>query len=372
MKNSIHALTGAVAISLAFTAFDAEAKTIRAVSGFGPSHVMATTAFPKMDEKLREFTDGEWKVRDTPSGLISVGEMNKGLKDSVVEMGTMVLPYFAADYPESMLPGELSIIGTDNWALASAASEYVSTCKECVAEFAKNGQVYTGSDATTTYELLTTKPVRSAEDLQGMRIRTPGSVFTRFISDMGGEAIQMPTSDMFEAMNSGVIDGTYSATSDLKNVGLYDVVKYVTNINQGVFNSAAMPNVSHRLWNDMNEEERHALVRAAQYAQTYGGQGWRDARDEATEEALKRDIEFIEPSEEFETRMEAFRSNHLQQVTKTLTDRGVTNAQEKVDRYLALVEKWSELVKTVNSADELAELRYKEIWADRKLTDYGN
>ncbi|MGB1092269.1 MAG: C4-dicarboxylate ABC transporter substrate-binding protein, partial [Oceanobacter sp.] len=210
MKTGILSLAAATLSAALLTQAPAvSAKTIRAVSGFGPAHILATTGYPKMSEKLQELTDGKWKIRDTPSGLLSIGEMNEGLKNGVAEMGTIIMPYFAADYTESALVAELSILGNDNRAISSAVAEYISTCKECIAEFKANGQIYTGGDATVTYELLTTKPVRNSEDLAGMRIRTAGSVFTRFITDMGGVAVQMPSSEIFEGLSSGVLAGTY-------------------------------------------------------------------------------------------------------------------------------------------------------------------
>lgn len=349
-----------------------EAKTIRAVSGLGPSHVLALKSYPAMSEKLEELTDGKWKIRDTPSGLLSIAEMNQGLKKGVVDMGTLVLPYFAADYPESALVAELSVIGTDNRAISSAVTEYIVSCQECQAEFASNGQVYTGSDATVTYELLTTKPVRSVEDLNGLRIRTAGSVLTRFISELGAEAVQMSNTEVFEGLSSGLIDGTYSAVPDLKNGRLYDVVTHVTNLGQGVFNAVAYPNVTHKLWSKMDNQERHALVHAAQYAQAAGAFGWRDALVEATTEGKKLGIEFIDMDTSLQQKSEAFRQAHLANVAQTLTERGVVNAQAKVDRYLALLDKWNSLVKGVDTPEALAELRYREIWSNRDLTQYGN
>ncbi len=373
MKTKILTLVAAVASTcMLVQAPSVSAKTIRAVSGFGPSHVLATTAYPKMSAKLQEFTDGKWKIRDTPSGLLSVAEMNEGLKQGVAEMGTIIMPYFAADYVESSLVAELSIVGTDNRAISSAVSEYISTCNECQAEFKANGQVYTGSDATVTYELLTSEPVRNSEDLEGMRIRTAGSVFTRFISDLGAIAVQMPSSELFEMLSSGVLDGTYSSTPDLKNARLYEAVRYVTNIHQGVFNASAFPNLNNKLWAKMNEQERHALMRSAQYAQAAGVYGWRKTLEEATIEGRKQGIQFLKPDESLMEKAKAFQEKHISTIAQTLTERGVTNAQAKVDRYLALVRKWHKLVKDVNSEDELAELRYKEIWADRNLSQYGN
>jgi TRAP-type C4-dicarboxylate transport system substrate-binding protein len=359
------------AVLSAAVAVPAVAEEIRATSSFGPSHVLATDGYPALFAKMSELTDGRWTGYDTPSGLLAPNEMNTGLRDGISDMGPIILPYFAADYPESGLVGELSILGTDNRAIASAVTEYIATCAECQAEFKANGHVFLGSDATTNYQFLSTKPINGLEDMKGLRIRTAGSVFTRFVESLGAEPVQMPSSELFEGLSSGVIDATYSSVADLKNAQLYDVVKAVTLVDQGVFNAAAMTNVSNILWDRMSPEDRKALAHSGQYAQTIGIQSWIDKTNDARSTGAEKGIEFITPSDEMKAKGAEFRAAHLKSAAATLEKRGVTNAAEKIARYEALLAKWSELVKDVSTPAELAELRFAEIWDKIDYSKYG-
>lgn len=348
----------------------AQADTIRATSGFGPSHVLATEVYPALFSKLSELTDERWTGKDTASGLLAPNEMNAGLRDGITEMGAIILPYFAADYPESGLVAELSMLGVDNRVISSAATEYIATCKECLAEFSKAGQIYLGSDSTTTYEFLSSKPIHSLSDMKGLRIRTAGSVFTRLVESLGAEPVQMPASELFEGLSQGVLDATYSSIPDLKNAGLYDVVKYVTEIHQGVFNGAATTNVSKMLWAKMDAADRKALVAAAQYAQAVGVKGWRETEAEARVAGAEKGIEFITPDADLLNAAVAFAKEHLVTVAATLEGRGVTNAAEKVERYKSLIEKWAGLIDKDLSAEGVAELRASEIWSKIDLDTY--
>lgn len=361
----------AVTMTATVAASFAAANDIRATSSFGASHVLATDGYPALFAKLSELTDGRWGGHDTPSGLLAPNEMNTGLRDGISEMGPIILPYFAADYPESGIVGELSILGTDNRAISSAVTEYLATCGECQAEFAANGHVFLGSDATTNYQFLSSTPIRSAKDMAGVRIRTAGSVFTRFVDHLGGEPVQMPSSELFEGLSSGVIDATYSSVADLKNAQLYDVVKYVTLIDQGVFNAAAMTNASVMLWDRMDAADREALAHAAQYAQTIGVQSWISNSNEAAETGAGKGIEFITPDDSLKAKATEFRAAHLAQVATTLAERGVTDPATKIERYRALLAKWETLVADVTSAEDLAELRYREIWSKVDFNSYG-
>jgi TRAP-type C4-dicarboxylate transport system substrate-binding protein len=359
--------TAAVALIAGF----AQADTIRATSGFGPSHVLATDAYPKLFEKLGEFTDGRWDGQDTSSGLVAPNEMNTGLRDGVTELGALLLPYFVADYPESGLVTELSNLGSDNRAVSSAVTEYIVTCAECQAEFASNGQVYLGSDATPNYNFLSTTPIRTVADVQGVRIRTGSPLFTSFVESLGGVPVQMPASELFEGLSQGVLDATFSSTPELVNARLADVVTSVTEIEEGLFNGAAVTNASALLWQRMTPEDRAALAHAAQYAIADVLIGWQDTVEEAREAADAQGIEYIEPDASLVEARDAFNEKHLAEAAAILESRGVTDAQGKIDRYAALVEKWEGLIKGVESADDLAELRYQEIFSKLDYNTFG-
>ncbi|MCI4663023.1 MAG: C4-dicarboxylate TRAP transporter substrate-binding protein [Neomegalonema sp.] len=360
-----------LASAVLLAATTAQAETIRATSGFGPSHVLATKVYPAIAQKLEEYTGGKWTLQDTPGGLVAPNEMNTGLRDGVTELGALLMPYFAADYPESGLTAELLIAGSNNLAISSAVTEYIVTCAECQAEFAEFRQVYLGSDTTPTYNILSRSPITTLADFQGKRIRTAGPVFTRTVEALGAEPVQMPSSQLFEALNSGVIDGTYSSAAELKLARLYDVVTDVLDINHGVFNGAAVTNASRMLWDRMSIEERDALVRATQYAQGVDVLGWLEADREGRSKGAEQGIGFHAPDASITKALADFDAAHLASVAETLEKRGVTNAADKVARYLALVEKWHGLVGDDTTAEQLAKLRHDEIWSKVDLATYG-
>ncbi|WP_095587419.1 C4-dicarboxylate TRAP transporter substrate-binding protein [Actibacterium ureilyticum] len=361
-------VTLAFAGAVAAACVPAKADTIRATSGFGPSHVLATDVYPEFDVRLREFTDGRWDLKDTPSGLVAPNEMSAGLRDGVTEMGTLLMPYFPAEFPEAALPSELSIVGSSNLAISSAVTEYIATCDECLAEFAANGQVYLGTDATPTYNILSTKPVRSVDDLKGLRIRTGAPLYAGFVEALGGEPTQIPSSELFESLSQGVIDGTMSGNHEIIANRLGDVIKYVTEVDEGVFNGAADATVSKLLWDRMTPEDRGALARAAQYGTAKGLVAF--MRDAAAARAVEG-IEFIAMDDSLAAAKEAYNAERLAAAAGILTERGVTDAQAKIDRYIALVEKWEALVSDDMPYEELAELRYAEIFSKFDMDAYG-
>ena len=351
-----------------FCGTGATADTIRGTSAFGQSHPTAIYEYPEIDARLNEFTEGRWRLNDTPSGLVAPIEMSSALRDGVTDFGSLLIPYFPAEYKDSGLPSELSILGSNNLVFAAAVTEYIATCDDCQKEFVDGGQVFLGTNATPSYNILTTKPVRTAEDIKGLRIRTGAPLYARFVDYLGGEATQIPSSELFESLSQGVIDGTFSADHEIVANRLGDIVKYVTVVDEGVFNGAATATASNLLWQRMSEEDRAALARASQYGVVKGIFGFNEIAEQAKS---IEGIEFIEMDETLTAAKNAFNSEHLQNAALLLSERGVADAQSKIARFSALIEKWEGLISPDMGYEEIAELRYQEIFSEMDLNKYG-
>lgn len=149
------------------------------------------------------------------------------------------------------------------------------------------------------------------------------------------------------------------------------MVTAVTLIDQGVFNAAGMTNVSNLLWNRMSAEDRAVLAHAAQFAQTISVQSWIDNTNAAREAGTAQGIAFITPDGDMMEAAAAFRETHLAELATALEAKGVTGAADKIARYQDLLAKWEGLVVCVSTPEELAELRYDEIWSKLDYDTYG-
>jgi len=72
----------------------------------------------------------------------------------------------------------------------------------------------------------TTKPVKTLADLKGMKIRSPGGMQTRYIKALGAEPVFMPLGDVYQAMETGRIDGLVTCPPLVLAFKLYEVAKY--------------------------------------------------------------------------------------------------------------------------------------------------
>ncbi len=80
-----------------------------------------------------------------------------------------------------------------------------------------------------TGQLFTTKKmVRSMEDLKGMKIRTHSLVLKNTLERLGAVPVTLPISELYEALQKGVIDGCITPWSAIYDFGLHEVVKHAT------------------------------------------------------------------------------------------------------------------------------------------------
>ena len=77
------------------------------------------------------------------------------------------------------------------------------------------------------------KPVRTPADLKGLKIRTTGTVDADFIKSCGGSPIFLSSSETYEALQRGTIDGLTTFPGGLLGRNLDEVLRFGTPINCG-------------------------------------------------------------------------------------------------------------------------------------------
>ncbi len=81
--------------------------------------------------------------------------------------------------------------------------------------------------------LWTAEPIQTLEEVEGLRIRSPGGLQTRCIEAIGAEPVFMPLEEVREAMENGSIDGIVTCPSMVQSFGLNEVAGFCTLITFG-------------------------------------------------------------------------------------------------------------------------------------------
>ena len=105
--------------------------------------------------------------------------------------------------------------------------------------------------------IFTKAPLNSLADLKGKKIRNFAPAQARYLAAMGAEPISMTTSEVYSALQRGVIDGTITGPDQVKGMSIHEVTKHVSNINISPLGSYIVS--SRRSWDKLPADLQKVL-----------------------------------------------------------------------------------------------------------------
>lgn len=371
MHHTLKALAIASAVVLSVGA--AEARDLRLAPGAPPVHPAVDPLYNKMVEVLPEETGGALTGTILGPEVVGILQVKDALQSSLADVGNLLPLFVPADLPSTAIAGDLAFLATNPHAMGAAMTEYVVTCGDCQSEFKTLGAVFAGAGSSDVYLIMTTKPVETLADMQGLRLRSGGAPYARWAEALGAAPAQIGVGDQFESISQGVIDGTMGSISDLLSYRLIDVVKHVTEVRLGTYHTTSNFTVANGTWQEMTPEERAGFVRAANRASAYFTQSWGyDRAAGAKEQAIAAGITFHEPAQDLVDATEAFREADLEAAIGVATSQlGLDDAGEKIAQFQGLVAKWTEKLDGVTDPEAIAALVQEEVWDKVDYATYG-
>ncbi|MCE5975123.1 TRAP transporter substrate-binding protein [Sinirhodobacter sp. WL0062] len=106
------------------------------------------------------------------------------------------------------------------------------------------------------------KPIRSMEDLKGMKFRVMQSdLFVDMVSAVGANATPMPYGEVYSSIQTGVIDGAENNWPSYDSSGHFEVAKYYT-LDQHLIVPEVLV-MSKKTWDGLSAEDQAAVRKAA-------------------------------------------------------------------------------------------------------------
>lgn len=128
------------------------------------------------------------------------------------------------------------------------------------------------------------KPIKTIEDLEGMRIRVmESSLLLRMVQSLGAQGVMMPYGDVYEALQLGMIDGAENNYPSYETSNHYEIAKYYT-IDEHV-RIPEMLIASKKAMEGMSEEDMELIRRIAKETEAYQRRLW-EKDQEASEQYL--------------------------------------------------------------------------------------
>ncbi|WP_026757576.1 C4-dicarboxylate TRAP transporter substrate-binding protein [Sediminimonas qiaohouensis] len=353
-------------------------KRVTISSWTSPNHATSRghEAFAEMTEA--EFPDAFDFKLFSGGALLGAKPTLSGLRDGVADVGLLALTYFRSEMPYAQLVADLALLGEDHYAMAGATSEFVMLhCQPCKDEFARNGMVALSGISTAPYVLLTTGPIVEISDMQGVRLRTGGSVWDRWATRLGAEPVNVPSSEMYDTMSHGVVTAAVQPVGALKGHSLIEVAKHLTELPLGTYHSGSIFAAGPDFWASLSPEQREQFAKNLPEAVAQTEVYYETDDLDVLKEAGDLGLEVHEPSPELLQDLIDFRTADVEEIARiSREERGIEDPEPLIATYRELIEKWHGLVEPLHpirdNPQPYADLLRQEIYSKIDLATYPN
>ncbi len=247
---------------------------------FPPSHGQAEVAIAWAKE-IEKRSGGRIKIDVFAGGTLTAApEVYDGVVNGISDIGMSCFAYTRGRFPvmEALdLP-----MGYPSGLIATlVANGYYRAMKPQALDEVKVLYLHAHGPGL----LNTKKPVNKMEDLKGMKIRSTG--FSAKVAEaLGAAPVAMPQGETYEALQKGVVDGTFTPIETLKGWKQAEVVKYTVDCPDIGYTTAMFVVMNLKKWNALPDDMKKIFDdTSAEWIQKHG-EAWDRLDKEGREYAL--------------------------------------------------------------------------------------
>lgn len=141
------------------------------------------------------------------------------------------------------------------------------------------------------------RPIRVVSDMKGLNIRVQEySLMVDVVEALGANAAPMVYSDVYSALEKGVIDGAENNWPSYESMGHYEIAKFFT-----VDEHTRVPEVqlcAQTTWEKLSREDQLILQECARESAAYERQLWTEREKKSREIAISKGVQVTELTRE--------------------------------------------------------------------------
>ena len=210
-------------LAVFFPANAQEPIKLKAANYLPPMHKMSILTQWFCDQ-VKDRTNGKVEIAYHPGGtLLSPVKMYVGVTTGIADLGFSHTAYTRGRFPVTEVL-DLPQGYPSGYVAVQVSNDFYKKYKP--AEWDDVHVLYFASSPPLVLHT-NKKPVRSMEDMSGMKIRATGQM-AEVIQALGGAPVPLQMPDVYDALRRGVIDGVTVDLSPLKYWKFSEVIKYTT------------------------------------------------------------------------------------------------------------------------------------------------
>jgi TRAP-type C4-dicarboxylate transport system substrate-binding protein len=212
------------ALGMALSAAAASAVEMKFANYMAPTHPYVAGAFDPFAAKVSEATGGKVTVKIYNGGELGAGPADQYARvvDGVAEFAFGLPGYTAANFPLTLITELPGVIGE-----ADGTATIWKHIELFQPEFKRVKLVGLWTNAQNVL-YTRNKAVRTPADVAGMKIRVPSRNAGLIVEAWGGSPVSMPVSEIYNAMQTGVIDGAMIDGTATMAFKLGEVANFLT------------------------------------------------------------------------------------------------------------------------------------------------
>jgi TRAP-type C4-dicarboxylate transport system substrate-binding protein len=191
--------------------------------------------------------------------------------------------------------------------------------------------------------LHTLKPVNSLGDLKGMKIRSTG-LSAKVVETLGAVPVAMPQGGTYEALQRGVVDGTFTPIETLKGWKQAEVVKFTTDSSGIGYTTAMFVVMNLKKWNALPKDLQAIFEEVSEQWIDVHGKTWDSLDLEGRQFSVDLGNKIIPLSKEENNRWKKAVSPIFQNYIRAADAKGLPG-QQAVKEVESLIKKYGKLYK---------------------------
>lgn len=226
------------------------------------------------DEMLRiiarevEAANVDLEIRIYPaSSLFKPQEQWRAMVEGQLDISAFPLDYAAGEHPQfsaTLMPG---LVRNHERARRLNDSEFMKRIKQII----EDAGVMVLSDAWLAGGFASRNDcIRGPETVKGLVLRAAGPLFEEMLRAAGASIASMPSSEIYTAMQQGVLDAAITSSASLVSFRIYELAKCLTAPGENALWFMYQPVLmSKKSWEQLNDAQREAIMRGAEKAEEY-------------------------------------------------------------------------------------------------------
>jgi tripartite ATP-independent transporter DctP family solute receptor len=257
-----------------------------------PAEYPTVQALFAIDRILAERTAGEMRLRVYAGGQL--GSENDTLEITIfggLDLNRVNLAPLNSIVPETLILALPFLFRSTEHLRMTLDSMPGNKILDALTPYGLKGLCYYDSGARSFYN--TRRPIRTPEDVRGLKIRVQNSdIYVAMVQALGGNPTPIPYGEVYQALVQGVVDGAENNWPSFESSRHFEVARHYS-----LTSHVLAPEVlvaSERTWQKLTEEQQQHLQAAADESVPIMRALWDQRVEDARARLLRDGIELVE------------------------------------------------------------------------------